>query len=74
MPTTRPTATVLRVPETLDTLVCAVCGEPLGAYEPLWRFARGRGERTSLLRMAEDATPGEPMWHLDCALDAGVAR
>ena len=61
------------MPQTLNMPMCAVCGEPIGAYEPLWRFARGHGERTSLLRMADDALPEESLWHLDCARNAGVA-
>ena len=61
------------MPDTLDMPLCTACGMPLGVYEPLWRLSLGRGERTSLLRMSDDAARGERLWHMDCARDAGMA-
>jgi hypothetical protein len=53
--------------------VCPGCGEPLGAYEPLWRVAPDVGaERTSWLRLGPRDATLESLWHLDCAEDLGV--
>jgi len=53
--------------------LCPGCGRPLGAYEPLWRFAPEVGaERTSWLNLGVRDATLESLWHVGCAEDAGV--
>jgi hypothetical protein len=53
--------------------LCPGCGHPVGAYEPLWRFAPDVGaEQTSWLRLGVRDATLESLWHVDCAEDLGV--
>jgi hypothetical protein len=51
-------------------LICPLCAERIGVYEPLWwRRPDGRGAATSLLRAREHpsfAEPGSTYFHQDC--------
>jgi len=53
---------------------CPGCGEPIGAYEPLWRtHPRVGGERTSWLEQAgTQRSPLEVLWHAECAEAKGI--
>ena len=53
--------------------VCPGCGEPLGIYEALWRFAPDVGaELTSWLRLGTRDATLESLWHAPCAEVLGV--
>ena len=45
---------------------CEACGEPVGMWEEIL-IGEELSEPTSWLRVAEDAPPSGPVWHLDCA-------
>lgn len=52
---------------------CPHCGEPIGAYEPVWWLAPLIGaERTSWLNLGAVLGPAESLWHAACAERAGV--
>jgi hypothetical protein len=56
-----------------DRPSCPHCGEPIGAYEPLWRFAPELGaELTSWLRVKSLLGPLDTVWHTACAEADGV--
>jgi hypothetical protein len=53
---------------------CPVCGEPIGAYEPVWRIAPRLGaELTSWLWVKDLLEPLDSLWHEGCAEADGVA-
>jgi len=52
---------------------CPRCSEPIGVYEPVWRFAPHIGaERTSLLHVRRSLGPLDSLWHVACAEADGV--
>jgi hypothetical protein len=53
---------------------CRVCGESIGAYEPLWRaHPRIGAEPTSWLQLATaPPSPLESLRHADCAETDGI--
>ena len=52
---------------------CPECGEPIGAYEPVWRFGPRLGaELTSRLNLDGTWEPGDSLWHVACAEADGV--
>jgi hypothetical protein len=56
-----------------DRPTCPQCGEPIGAYEPVWWFAPHIGaEPTSWLRVRDLLGPLDSLWHLACAEAEGV--
>ena len=60
-------------PSAADHPSCPRCGEPIGAYEPIWRFAPHIGaEATSWLRVKELLGPRDSLWHAACAEADGV--
>jgi hypothetical protein len=53
---------------------CPGCGEPIGAYEPVWRVAPRHGaELTSWLLVKELLEPLDSLWHEACAETDGIA-
>jgi hypothetical protein len=53
--------------------LCPACGEPIGAYEPVWRIAPHVGaELTSWLNSRERIAPTDALWHAGCAEADGV--
>lgn len=53
--------------------MCPRCSEPIGVYEPIWRFAPHIGaEQTSLLRVRRSLGPLDSLWHVACAESDGV--
>jgi hypothetical protein len=53
---------------------CPACGEPIGAYEAVWRFAPSLGaELTSWLRVKDVLEPLDSLWHEGCAEAGGIA-
>ena len=53
---------------------CPACGEPIGAYERIWRIAPQIGaEPTSWLRVKDLLGPWDSLWHAACAEADGVA-
>ena len=56
-----------------DRPACPQCGEPIGTYEPVWRFAPHiGGERTSWLGVRDQLGPRDTLWHAPCAESDGV--
>ena len=56
-----------------DRPTCPHCSEPIGVYEPVWRFAPHLGaERTSLLNVRASLRPLDSLWHVACAEVAGI--
>jgi hypothetical protein len=56
-----------------DRPTCPHCGEPIGAYEPLWRLGPDVGaELTSWLRIKQLVGPLDTLWHAACAEADGV--
>ena len=56
-----------------DRPICPRCSEPIGVYEPVWRFAPHIGaERTSLLQVRPLLGPLDSLWHIACAEADGV--
>ena len=56
-----------------DRPTCPHCSEPIGVYEPIWRFAPLIGaERTSLLHVRRSLGPLDSLWHVACAEADGV--
>jgi hypothetical protein len=52
---------------------CPACGEPIGAYEPIWRIGPlTDAVRTSRLNLVHPPTPRESLWHAACAEADGV--
>lgn len=53
---------------------CPACGEPIGAYEPVWRVAAPFGaELTSWLLVKDLVEPLDSLWHEACAEAGGIA-
>jgi hypothetical protein len=53
--------------------VCPHCGEPVGTYEAVWRFAPEIGaELTSWLVLQGVVQPSDTLWHVGCAEAVGV--
>lgn len=53
--------------------LCPHCGEPVGTYEAVWRFAPEVGaELTSWLVLQGVVNPSDTLWHVGCAESAGV--
>ena len=53
--------------------LCPHCGEAVGTYEAVWRFAPEVGaELTSWLVLQGVVSPSDTLWHLGCAETAGV--
>jgi hypothetical protein len=56
-----------------DRPTCPRCGERIGAYEPVWRFAPHIGaEATSWLRLMGLLGTHDSLWHAACAEADGV--
>jgi hypothetical protein len=52
---------------------CPRCGEPIGAYEVVWRTAPEIGaELTSWLRVKPLLSPLDTLWHAACAEADGL--
>jgi hypothetical protein len=52
---------------------CPRCGEPIGAYEPVWRIGPRLGAaETSWLNLWPPLEPVESLWHRACAEEHGV--
>jgi hypothetical protein len=63
----------MRSPVLPDRPACPQCGQPIGAYEPVWRFAPDLGaERTSWLQARDRLGPMDALWHVACAEADGV--
>jgi hypothetical protein len=63
----------MRDPSVSDRPLCPNCGEPIGAYEPIWYVAAHIGaERTSWLKVRDLLIPGDSLWHAACAEAEGV--
>jgi hypothetical protein len=53
--------------------LCPHCGEPVGTYEAVWRFAPEVGaELTSWLVLQGVVQPSDTLWHVGCAETVGV--
>jgi hypothetical protein len=64
----------MRSPTDFQRPRCPVCGEQIGAYEPLWRLAPEVGaEPTSWLRVKDLLEPFDTLWHAACAEADGVS-
>jgi hypothetical protein len=57
-------------------LRCALCGDRIGVYEPIWlEFADGSLHRSSFLNLGDH--PGydqSRLWHLDCVIPEVMRR
>jgi len=57
-------------------LRCALCGDRIGVYEPIWlELADGRLHRSSFLNLGDH--PGydqSRLWHLDCLIPEVMPR
>jgi hypothetical protein len=52
---------------------CPQCGEPIGAYEPVWWIGPLIGAtETSWLNLRRPLAPSESLWHRSCAETDGV--
>ena len=52
---------------------CPGCGEPIGVYEPIWRFSPELvAERTAWLLLPHVPAPLESLWHASCAEANGI--
>jgi hypothetical protein len=52
---------------------CPHCGEPIGAYEPLWWTGPLiDATETSWLNLPRPPAPGESLWHRPCAEADGI--
>jgi hypothetical protein len=62
----------------MDTLSpflrCAMCGNRIGVYEPIWlELADGSLVRSSYLNLGEHAGhDGSRLWHFDCLIPKAV--
>ncbi len=57
-------------------LRCAMCGDRIGVYEPIWlELADGSLHRSSYLNLGEHPEHYEAQfWHLDCLIPAAIPR
>lgn len=64
------------VDEVSGFLRCALCGDRIGVYEPIWlELADGRVRRSSFLNLGD--YPGydrSRLWHLDCLMPEVMPR
>jgi hypothetical protein len=52
---------------------CPACGEPIGAYEPVWWIGPFvDAAETSWLNLGRALAPSESLWHTACAEADGV--
>jgi hypothetical protein len=57
-------------------LRCALCGDRIGVYEPIWlELADGSLHRSSYLNLG-DCPAHDPsrIWHIDCLIPEAIAR
>jgi len=52
---------------------CPACGEPIGAYEPVWWIGPLiEATETSWLNLLDALAPSESLWHAACAEADGI--
>jgi hypothetical protein len=57
-------------------LRCAMCGDRIGVYEPIWlELPDGELRRTSYLNLGDHPEhEGARLWHFDCLIQAAIPR